>query len=493
MSNLIDTQKTNYNIFLYFSFLVISFIFLALQAYATSPFYVGYGGDSANYLVMGKMILAGKIPYIDFFDHKGPMMFFIEAFGQMFVPDRLGIFIMEVVNLSIIQAFIFFSARLFLNKTYSFAVVLFSLLFFAFTMEGGNLTEEYALLFSSLAFFLTLKFALSENNRVKPFHVFLIGVCAAFMMWIRLNNMGVACACTIFIFIVTIKNKDWKGLKNLFIYFILGFVAVTLPLIIYFLVNDALGEMLFAAIIYNFTYVGINESLSPFRDLPAAFFYILKAWVPFLILVIGTILHYREKKNYKVILLSALLFVFGYITTHIGAAYYHYMTLNIPCFALGLIYIFRTLKNKKTPITVCVLAAVILSGFAAHKYKSQGGGAKTDYYKEQAKELVALIPESQRDSIFAYQTMTRFHATAGVLPYYKNFMMQEWQGKYNPDIITGINQMMENNPPKWVFTQFRDQSTNKEFWKIIDQKFYLYKKNHVFELYRLKDADNETK
>jgi hypothetical protein len=487
------------DIYIYVSFIVISFLFLASHSLNTSPFYIGYGGDSANYLVMGKMLLAGKVPYIEFFDHKGPMMIFIEALGQWLIPDRMGLFIMQIINLTLILFITFNTGRLFLNKINSFTISMLTLLFLAFTIEGGNLTEEYSLLFTTLALYITLKFQLSTdklnlspNNKVVPLHMVLLGICGAVLLWIRLNNMGVVCACTIFIFIVSIKNKDWKGVRDLILYFIVGMLIVTLPLLFYFFLNYALWDMIFAAFIYNFKYVGINESPSPFDSIVTTFFYILKAWMPFVVLLIGALAYYLKKeKDYKVILLSTLLFIFGYVTTHIGAAYYHYMTLNIPCLILGLLYLFAVVFNnsdkKLISKILLVIISIILAAYTGYRFQSHGALGNGDKsYIDQSKDIISHIPENERNSIYAYQTMTRFHASSGTFPYYKYFMMQEWQGKYNPQLLADINDMLENNSPKWVITQFRDQSTNHRFWEIIDQKYELHYKNYLFELYKLK-------
>ncbi|MFV0467475.1 MAG: hypothetical protein ACK5MK_00965 [Dysgonomonas sp.] len=484
-----NTDKQGTCLWAYPLFLIISIAFIALYSTSTSPLYVGYGGDSANYLMMGKMLLHGMIPYLDFFDHKGPLVMFIEAFGQMIVPDRNGVFILQIINLTLVLSLTFKTARLILNKINSFIVVVVTLFFFAFTIEGGNLTEEYSLLFLSLTFWLTCRFGLDKKNEVKPFHIFIIGICAGFLVWIRLNNLGALCACVVFIFVVIIKNKNWKGLFSLFLFFILGLLTVSLPVIIYFLYHGALYDMLFASFLYNFKYIGINESEDSLRDHVALFFYILKAWMPFIVLTVGTVLHYLKKRDYKILLLSVLLLIFGYISTHVGAAYYHYMTLNIPCLVLGCIYICEAFqKHHLASRIICIALSISLIVFSAYKSHRNGIlGEGDSYYISQARNLVAEIPKDERNSIFAYQTMTRFHTSADVMPYFRNFMMQEWQGKYNKQIITDINNMVTNNPPKWIFTQFRAQSTNAEFWKIVDEKYVLFDKNEVFELYRLKD------
>lgn len=476
----------------YIFLILVSIVFLLIHSFNTSPFYIGYGGDSANYLIMGKMLLAGKIPYLDFFDHKGPMMIFIEALGQSIISDRLGIFILQTFNLSLTLLLVYRIARLFINEVNSLTVTLTSLLFFAFTMEGGNLTEEYSLPFLLFSLYMALKVLLTDFKSIKPIYIILLGISAAFLLWIRMNNTNVALASAIFIFIVTLKDGNIKGLRNFVLYYLLGFLLVTLPLCYYFYSKDAFYEMFFAAFIYNFKYIGINESPSPFHSLVDTFFYLLKAWTPFVVLLIGTIVYYiNNKPSYKIILLSTLLIVIGYASTHVGAAYYHYMTLNIPCLVLGLIYILKadSLRSRKVSIVLCVSVFVVLSLFTVHKFSANGAFKKWDKaFISDSRDIIDQIPQSDRNSIYAYHTMTRFHASSQSFPCFKYFMMQEWQGKYNPDLLNEINAMLVNDPPQWIVTQFRDQSTNRKFWEIVESKYELYYVNNHFELFRLKKS-----
>ena len=40
-------------------------------------------GDSAAFVFIGKQMLKGKVPYLDYFDHKGPLLYLIEYAGLM--------------------------------------------------------------------------------------------------------------------------------------------------------------------------------------------------------------------------------------------------------------------------------------------------------------------------------------------------------------------------------------------------------------------------
>ena len=47
----------------------------------TSPLYTDVGYDSAMFQTIGKYWAQGYLPYVDLFDHKGPLIFFINAVG----------------------------------------------------------------------------------------------------------------------------------------------------------------------------------------------------------------------------------------------------------------------------------------------------------------------------------------------------------------------------------------------------------------------------
>ena len=86
-----------------FIFVFLYLIGMILCSAYTSPLYSNYfGADSALFTLIGKGITEGKIVYKDLFDHKGPLLFFIEALGY-FIGKSTGIFIIQctfgIINL----------------------------------------------------------------------------------------------------------------------------------------------------------------------------------------------------------------------------------------------------------------------------------------------------------------------------------------------------------------------------------------------------------
>jgi hypothetical protein len=133
-------MKIDKNSLLDYGILVLmAVLFLLVFAYGTSPLFIdNYGiSDSAIFLLIGKGITAGYIPYVDLFDHKGPVMFFIEALGWSIWPNRFGNFLVQWFFMGVNLILIFKMGRLFLAKKWCWIPVVFFLLILAATFEGG--------------------------------------------------------------------------------------------------------------------------------------------------------------------------------------------------------------------------------------------------------------------------------------------------------------------------------------------------------------------
>ena len=73
-------MKKNIKYMKYIVYLIVSIFMILVLSKSTSPLYDGsYTIDSGLFIVVGKAIIRGYIPYVDLFDHKGPIIFLINA------------------------------------------------------------------------------------------------------------------------------------------------------------------------------------------------------------------------------------------------------------------------------------------------------------------------------------------------------------------------------------------------------------------------------
>jgi len=114
--------------------------------------------DSGVFLYVGWRLLNGDIPYRDVWDHKPPLIYFVDALGIALTPGSLwGIWLLQLL-------FIFFTL-LFIYKLLDQEFGVYSALAGCIilasglltVLEKGNVTEEYALVFQMLCLWLCLR------------------------------------------------------------------------------------------------------------------------------------------------------------------------------------------------------------------------------------------------------------------------------------------------------------------------------------------------
>lgn len=138
----------------YMTAILFSFMYILLFSQSTSPLY-GFRttiNDSYIFQIIGKYWDSTCIPYIGLFDHKGPMIFFINKVGYMLTNNQYGIFIIQVINMSFAIAIMLrLFQHVFSPKGVLLAVIV-TMTGFIACYEFANLTEEYILPFLMASF-----------------------------------------------------------------------------------------------------------------------------------------------------------------------------------------------------------------------------------------------------------------------------------------------------------------------------------------------------
>ena len=119
--------------------LALSSAVITVFSVYTTPISPYYGNDSAFFLLMGKGVTQGKIPYLDLYDQKGPMIFYVNALGYLLTGNRYGIFLMQIVNLTAAYLIVYRLARFWLRSGASLAVVAAYLFVYVGTMQDGTM------------------------------------------------------------------------------------------------------------------------------------------------------------------------------------------------------------------------------------------------------------------------------------------------------------------------------------------------------------------
>lgn len=392
-------------------FSLISVVYLLLFSLSTSFIYQNswLGGDSDIFMLMGQLMKNGMIPYKEFFDHKGPVMFFIEYLGQMISDGRNGIFLIQVVFFTVSLYGTYKILNLFYEKKKSVILTIISLLILNMYFGIGNLTEEYCLPFLLWSFYFAIKYLRnekSENKEHKPIYAFLYGITFMICALTRVTNAIPLCIVIIVGFVVMIREKQWKLIIKNAIYFIIGALIILLPFIIYFIKVDALYEMIYATFLYNIKYALNSDVTLGVKDKINQIVFIMPLISS---LILGMYYYIWNKKDRVIGVTVIVLSVTAIIFQLKNLLYEHYFMIWIPLILLGigiLGSISLNSKSSKILITVFVLMSVVIiceKNIAKTKdiyINSNSNNAKN--YAMESKELAAFIPQEDLDSVIAY-------------------------------------------------------------------------------------------
>lgn len=438
-------------------------VFLLVFSASTSPLYSSYiGDDSAFFCMVGRGMLQGLMPYRDFFDMKGPYLFFIQYIGQFLYYGRLGIFFIQWVNLSVALVFGIKIVRLFdiESKTKQLLLVLSILPIAAVTFANGNLTEEFSLvpLFSCL--YLCLKYVENRDCRIEYthplWHGFWYGMCFGYLALIRVTNASLICAIVLSASICMIADGKIGNLLMNGATFIIGCALAVFPMFGFFLYHGLLDEMLYCVFSFGYTY---SRELSLVEHLLELRFVLPWLFVLFTPLAITFIV---KDTGWRLRLVMAAGTFATFVGVALGNAYKHYFTLCLPLILIGLALVSSrrirglgsltivpaNLLRLVYVVTGAYLAIAIFMLLPSTRHAANDDSAA---YEKSVLEMADNIPPEDKNSVFSYNIDVEwYYYTDDIFPCNKYCGWQNHYIELVPEIETELADMFDNAPPKWL-------------------------------------------
>lgn len=335
-------------------------VFLALILSLLSPLnpfaQKTMGTDSWVFQYNGLSIINGLVPYVDFFDHKGVIIYLINALGLV-INKNIGVWFIEFILLFIVVFFTNKTLELFKIedkiKYFNLLVILF---FLSFSFEGGNLTEEYALPCLIISQFIFFKYLLNKN--IKNIEIIFIGVFFAVVCLLRINMIGLWGIYILIILIKLLKEKEYTKLFKYIELFLIGMLIICLPITIYLILNDAFVNFINDYIIFNLKYSSVT-----FASKYISFIYFLKLPIVLFSFVFNIILLFFNKGDRKILLIGNLLsLIINLMSMSMsGNSFMHYSMILIPNFILPITLLMKLIsKNEIKYIVIGYISIHIL-------------------------------------------------------------------------------------------------------------------------------------
>lgn len=460
--------------------------FMLLLSASTSPLYKEFcDGDSSIFMVVGKGITLGKAVYRDYFDHKGPILFYLNALGFWLTGGKSGVFIVQCVFFSLTAIFMYKTARIFTKTGRSLICVLLAILAFASTISDGNLSEEYCMLFCMIPIYLAVKFyTKTPDDPHPPKYMLAYGICFGICAFIRINN-GLMIGGIVLVALITDFASD--NIKNAvlnILAFFGGVLTVTAPICLFFIIKGTFSDMVFATFIFNFLYAAEGSSGKSGSEA-----LLLLQWIiPVIALIVISVV-FSKRLGARVASLIVAVSIFALIPALMGFSYTHYYTTLIPLISLycAVFFYIATQRINFGSVLMCIVMALPLysyfitlpynvTHYSEKLYKQYNPTVYRDVQSSiaySATELSALIPEEDRDSVFGYDVPAAWFLEADIMPCHRLFTLQESWAEHYPDFGREINEMMVSSPPKWVVIHNIDIIESRQFLGIINDEYEL--------------------
>lgn len=470
----------------YFAILLLFFLsiaFLLLLSPSTSVIYNDkqYGGDGMIFHIIGRYWFEdGTLPYVGLWDLKGPIIYLLNGFGFLISHTQKGLFILQTIFLfwTLYVTFLFFKLRY--NAISSLVLTFGASLCMALNYECGDCVEEFTLPFLVLSYYYIYKWGISyESGQIdhNSKYALLYGLTLGVSLLTRLTNAIGMMGAVAFICIVLIYNKKWKNLLSNAMEFVIGFLIILLPFVLYFSANDALDDMWYGTVLYNMEYAKNSVGGHSLNSILSIYLY------GTVLLIYGIYKTIIEKK-YIIGGLWASSIVLMQYWLFGSNGYAHYGLLCYPALCVLINEIYLYLRENHIPMSYFQVV-FLLFGMTVFGLRFQRTIKYSAMYNDNsaAQSLIEIIPEEERSSVIMYNCNVELYLVNNIKPDNPYFGLQDFESQRGPSLKRKIYESYDRKKTKWVL--FRSMKDKSVIEPILKEKYSLFHQEGNYQLYKI--------
>ena len=467
--------------------------------------------DVHCFFTVGRGIRHGMVPYLDLYEQKGPLIYFLYALAALVSEDSfLGVFIIEAVCFAF---FLHYSGRIAevlagTRRLYPITVAVMGLIVpLTPAFSHGGSAEELMLPVLAGGLYIVVR-AMAGERKLRPREGMLLGVLTAAAFWSKYTFCGLFVGLAIGVMIWYFVRKWAADLAALIGFFLLGLLIPSLPLILWFAARGGLSAMWEAYILNNLGLYSQNIRGGHY-DPPLQNLLNNLPWsIP---AVLGLVLTFfgkaekagdgeesdrtGEKGSYvmtglTVCLAAVGLFAFTYMS---GRRYPYYAVILSPFACLGygcaFYWIRRASESRPYIMRYASLAVTVLLAaggpFAAYRLSQNAyilGTAKEDMPQYR---FAARIHETQDQTLLNYGFLDGgFYYAAGVLPSSPYFCTLNLDLE---DMKESLSRSVREGKTAYVVTRQRELKEDEKYELIDTCSFPFEGRDWKYYLYRRRD------
>lgn len=324
--------------------------------------------DEGAFGYIGQVILDNGLPYRDAFDHKPPVVFYLNALALIIVPPTpkgIHLFLHAYNYLTLIA--LFCVARVYSQSIPTALWVAFIYAIFSSSPEIQGFTastEMYLLLPITLSLLFAVLTVRTGRWRFSLFS----GVCSALAFWTKQSAAFMIFFIALYLMLAQTEFPPRQGtalikpLKS-FLPWTLGFVLISSIIAGYFYARGAFTELVYWSFTHNYLYSkNITLSFSLPRVLEFSLEILKTNVLPIAVGLFSSVILVFKKDSKGYFALG--FFILSMLATVPGVIYSHYFAQIAPAVAViggfGVAFLMDTLRNRKLRVAAVLASALAI-------------------------------------------------------------------------------------------------------------------------------------
>ena len=226
----------------------IALVFLAFATKSSPLFPFNDWVDANVHFTVGKGMLHGMVPYRDLFDHKGPLVYFLNSLGAAISPTSFtGVYVTEVVLLAVFLYYVYGSVRLFSSTGLALLAmpIMATATLNTASFTHGASAEEFSLPFMAFSLFSLVSRLRHAPHTPTSATVFLTnGMAAGCVLMMKFSLMGFWAAWLVVLLGRMAPHAPRQSTARAAGAFAGGITIAALPWLAYFQWHGAVGDFL---------------------------------------------------------------------------------------------------------------------------------------------------------------------------------------------------------------------------------------------------------
>lgn len=420
--------------------------------------------DSSIYLMVARTIDSGGMPYVDIFDHKGPILYIINFIGYSINHDW-GLWILEYIGIFASVFFAYLTCRIYISRIESLFVV--SIVFSGISAKGywiGNTPESLSLPMLFCSIYWAIKYI--DHRKISDLILFVTGVFFSAIFLMKPNISAPILIYVLFAIFRSFTVNNYRSVLRGVALFTLGTLTLLVSVLAWLYSRGAIEEFYNQYVLFNLHYANEEHSLS---SIFSSYRYFLFSPVMLLCLcgLLVSLLLYRfieRKLLYDLFQCIVALTGLLWMVVYPGRNYQHYSLLFAPVFTISIsiaVHSMRNvLSNRKIKIPIIVGAAVlifitVIVPNAIQTVENISNYTSRDLSKEEVVEYIKNYDERDTsiavispDDCWIYLAANRESATTYAYP-----QVGIISGKTSPELLADYISQIEDNMPQLIITR----------------------------------------